>query len=400
VGTTDNVLIAGVIVQGYGNATLVFRGIGPSLSPYFPAGTVLADPTLQVFNSSNVVIGSNDNWQDTQPADIIGAGLAPNNGYESAIKMVVAPGAYTVVLTGLGGGTGIGVIEVYDITPLPNAIRLANISARAHSENYYGKLTVGMILSGNGNKSLLIRGLGPSLPLAGTLPNPFIGMFNSAGNTIIWNENWKTKYDGTSQQNYIASTGLPPANDLEAAMIASLGPEAFTVQMQDNSGTTGIAVVDMFDLDPAPTPTPPPATPTPTPVPTHLVWADSYAQGSYVGPSSGDPFSGTVVLKVSPLRFAAGPGPITVHMTGNAWHTFNPGSSPAASLYPELWDGSGHLVARGGGIGFGAPSVSVTGMSTFNWTGGNFYIKMVAQSGHYFPYPDYVTITNYDIYAP
>jgi hypothetical protein len=400
VGTGPNVLIAGIIVQGYGNATLVFRGIGPSLSPYFPAGTVLADPSLELFNSSGVVIWSNNNWQDSQAAEISATGLAPSNGYESAIKMSLPPGAYTAVLTGLGGGTGIGVIEVYDITPSNNSIRLMNISSRAHSENFYGKQTIGMILQGNGNKSLLIRGLGPSLPLADTLPNPFIGIYNSAGTILNWNESWKTKSDGTSQQAQITATGIPPTNDLEAATIASLGPEAFTVTMQDNSGTTGIAVIDMYDLEPPPPPPPPPPTPTPTPVPTHLVLWDDYGGGAYVGyNSSGHPLDPTGEVKTSPLLYG-GPGPITVHYTGYSWYWFCTPCAPASQLYPELLDQNGNVVQRGGGIGFSQASVYVSGMTTFSWNGGNFKIRMMARSSHSFPNPDYVALTHYDVYAP
>jgi len=401
VGTGPNVLIAGIIVQGYGNATLVFRGIGPSLSPYFPAGTVLADPSLELFNSSGVVIWSNNNWQDSQAAEISGTGLAPSNSYESAIKMTLPAGAYTAVLTGLGGGTGIGVIEVYDITPQPNSIRLANISSRAHSENSYGKETLGMILQGSGNKSLIIRALGPSIPMAGTLPNPFLALYDSAGGLIYWNDYWKTKADGTSQQAVVLATGVAPTNDLEAAMPASLGPGAFTATVQDNSGTTGIAVIDMYDLEPAPTPPPPPPTPTPTPVPQHLVLWDDYGTGTYVGYNSyNHPFDNTAEIRTSPLLFPGGPGPITVHYTGYGWYSFCTPCSPAAQLYPQLLDQNGNVVATGGGIGFSQPSVSVSGMTTFNWTGAPFKIRLMASSSHAYPNPDYVAFTHYDVYAP
>src|SRR5437868_1598364 len=101
VGNGNNVVIAGFILTGSGAATLVFRGIGPSLAPYFPSGTVLADPNLDLYNQNGAIIWSNNNWQDSQAADIAATGLAPGNPNESAIKWSLGPGLYSVVLSGV-----------------------------------------------------------------------------------------------------------------------------------------------------------------------------------------------------------------------------------------------------------------------------------------------------------
>jgi hypothetical protein len=111
VQTGDNVLIAGTIVVGNGSQRVIARGIGPSLS--IPGK--LADPTLELRNASNVVIGSNDNWRTDQEAEIIGTTIPPTNDSESAlVTTLAANGAnYTATVRGVNDGTGIGVIEMY-----------------------------------------------------------------------------------------------------------------------------------------------------------------------------------------------------------------------------------------------------------------------------------------------
>jgi hypothetical protein len=110
----DAVMIAGVIVGGTTGQTVVVRGLGPSL-----AGAVsnpLADPTLTLFDSLGVQVATNDNWQDTQATEISATGLAPTNTLESAILSPLLPGRYTAILSGVNGGTGIGLVEIYNVT--------------------------------------------------------------------------------------------------------------------------------------------------------------------------------------------------------------------------------------------------------------------------------------------
>lgn len=398
VGLGDNVVIAGVIIQGYGSETLVFRGIGPSL----PFDNDLPNPVLELHDSNGYLIFQNDNWQDTQGDEISATGLAPTNYLESAVKITLAPSSYTAILSCNGACTGIGLVEVYDITPQPSSARLANISTRAHAEYGNEKETAGMILQGSGNKSLLLRGIGPSLPFQDTLPNPFLQLYNSSGGLVTLNDNWKD-----SQQSQIAATGAAPTNDLESAMIVSVGPTSYTATVQDNSGATGIASIEVYDLDPAPTP---PPQPTPTPAPLRLVWRDTYGGGSYVGYNStyypNDP---TVELRRSGTLSAQGAGTIIVHFTGYAHGTCLYGcggggikTSYQAELYPQLLNQNGTKVAEGTHIGFygGQGDIPNSGTASFSWAGGPFIIRMMARSAAYFPEPDYVAVTYYDVYAP
>ncbi len=113
VGTGDDVLIGGVIIGGTLPAKMVLRGIGPSIIELFT--TPLPDPQLDLYDADGMLIVSNDNWKDTQEAEIMGTGLAPSNDLESAISIDLSPGAYTAILSGVGGTTGVGLVEAYNL---------------------------------------------------------------------------------------------------------------------------------------------------------------------------------------------------------------------------------------------------------------------------------------------
>lgn len=108
-----NVMIGGFILGGGGGSTsVVVRALGPSLTPFGVVGT-LADPTLELRDENGVLIQSNDNWKDTQQAEIEATGLQPANDLESAVFEMLAPGAYTAIVAGQDETTGVGLVEVY-----------------------------------------------------------------------------------------------------------------------------------------------------------------------------------------------------------------------------------------------------------------------------------------------
>ncbi|MEY2504879.1 MAG: hypothetical protein QOG27_1159, partial [Verrucomicrobiota bacterium] len=114
--TGNDVTIAGFILGGNNNTGMVVRGLGPSLAQ-FGLNPVLADPTLELHDSNGATLVSNDNWQDdtAAAAQLVALGLAPQNGKESALVVSLPPGAFTAVLAGKNGGTGIGLVEIYNV---------------------------------------------------------------------------------------------------------------------------------------------------------------------------------------------------------------------------------------------------------------------------------------------
>ena len=121
VSTGSDIVIAGFLLSdGNGSDRIVVRGIGPSLAPgSFPASAVLADPTLELRDANGALLIANNDWQDNpaQAAIITAAGLAPSNNLEAGIAATLPPGLYTALLAGLNNGTGIGLVEVYDLGP-------------------------------------------------------------------------------------------------------------------------------------------------------------------------------------------------------------------------------------------------------------------------------------------
>jgi hypothetical protein len=115
--TDDNVMIGGFILGRGSNTTeIVVRGIGPSLAG-FGLDPILADPALELYDGNGTLLIANDDWQDnpTQASELVAVGLAPHNAKESAVVMSLPPGAFTALLGGRNGGTGIGLVELYNV---------------------------------------------------------------------------------------------------------------------------------------------------------------------------------------------------------------------------------------------------------------------------------------------
>jgi hypothetical protein len=111
VGEGDDLLICGTIAVGNGTTTVLFRALGPSTG--IPGA--LNDPTLELHDGQGATIATNDNWQDTQAAAIQATTIPPNDPREAAILRDLTPGAYTAVVRGKNGTTGVAVIDAYQL---------------------------------------------------------------------------------------------------------------------------------------------------------------------------------------------------------------------------------------------------------------------------------------------
>ncbi len=245
VETGSGVTIAGFILTGTDAKTVVLRGLGPTLMQFGVTG-FLADPTLQLFNGGGQPLWFNDNWKDTQQAQIQSTGKAPPNDLESAILQILQPGNYTAALSGKNGTTGVGLVEVYDISPGVNA-ELMNVSTRGVVGTGQNVMIGGFITSGgNGSTEVVIRGLGPTLTqfgVANALADPVVTLVNSMGSVVATNDNWKN-----TQQAAIQATGLAPPNDLEAAILTTVATGNYTAILSGNGGGTGTGLVEVYKL--------------------------------------------------------------------------------------------------------------------------------------------------------
>ncbi len=153
-------LVAGFIVTGIASKQVVIRALGPDLAAAGLSG-VLADPTLELHEADGTVI-SNDNWKDTQQAALSATGSQPNFDADSAILATLAPGGHTAIVSGKNAGTGVGLVEVYDIES-PGVSSLANISTRGDVQSADNVMIGGVIVGGAEPAPVLVRAIGPSL---------------------------------------------------------------------------------------------------------------------------------------------------------------------------------------------------------------------------------------------
>jgi len=247
VGSGENVLIGGFIIDGNDPKPVVLRGLGPSLEDFGVMGA-LADPTLELHDGSGNTIAANDDWRDGNAAGIEAAGLAPNNDKEAAILQTLDPGAYTVILGGTSGATGIGLVEVYDLDQSIDS-SLPNLSTRGEVQTGDDVMIGGAILGPDdapGFASLLVRAIGPSLQNFGVnnaLLDPVLTLYDANGTPITNNDDWKFPL-----QSEIEATGLAPTDDREAAILYYPAPGSFTAIVSGKDGATGVALVEIYNL--------------------------------------------------------------------------------------------------------------------------------------------------------
>ena len=241
VGTADNVLIGGFIVTGEGDKNVIVRAIGPSLGDAGISGA-LADPVLEVHDSTGAIIATNDNWKSTQQDEIIATTVPPTNDKEAAIVKRLVPGAYTAIVRGKSGGTGVGLVEAF---ALDGTAKLANISTRGLVQTGDSVMIGGFIVLNAGMPTdVVVRAIGPSLSgVANALADPTLELHDGNGALIASNDNWKD-----TQKSEIEATGVPPTNDKESALAQTLNAGNYTAIVTGNNNTTGVALVEAYNL--------------------------------------------------------------------------------------------------------------------------------------------------------
>lgn len=241
--------IAGFIKRNAATKRVLVRALGPSVGI---TGS-LQDPVLRVF-SNGTQIATNDNWRTTQQAEISASGLAPRNDNESAIIINLADtaalGNYTAILSGAGGGTGIGLVEVYDLDAESFA-DLGNVATRGLVGTGPNVLIGGLIVHDdsftNQPQNILIRGIGPSLVASGVsnaLQDPFLELHDAQGALVVSNDDWGSSPDAAA----LALSGVAPSHPKESAILRTLSPGAYTAILSGVGGGTGVGNVEAYNL--------------------------------------------------------------------------------------------------------------------------------------------------------
>ena len=219
--------------------------MGPSLAQSGVEGA-LADPTLDLYDSNGNLIASNDNWRDTQEQEFSETGrfhaLQPANDLESAIAIDLPPGDYIAVVSGKNGTSGIGLAEIYADSDGADP-GFSYMSARGLVSNnvLIGSITVG----GNGDTSLIVRALGPSLiddGISNPLVDPTLEIYDANGMLLASSDDW---ISDANQVSEIMAAGLAPKSPLESAISLRLAPGNYTVVVRGKNDATGIALLDI-----------------------------------------------------------------------------------------------------------------------------------------------------------
>lgn len=252
VGLGENAVIGGFIIQGSQPATVILRAIGNSL-PALGINNALQDAFIEL-HSGNSTLATSDDWIDDSWASTIASyHLDPFNSRESAILATLNPGTYTVVVRSFDNGdgnlTGTAVVELYDLHTTGG--RAGNISTRGQVQGGDQLLIGGFIVGGSQSKTVVVRALGPSLAAAGInqpLGDPTVELHNASGATIASNDDWGTGPNAPQ----IQSENLAPTNPSESALQATLNPGSYTAIVRGANGTTGVGLVEIYDLSPPP----------------------------------------------------------------------------------------------------------------------------------------------------
>lgn len=248
VETGANIMIGGFVVGGTVPKKVLLRALGPSLSQA-GVSNVLANPILYLFSGGNLRL-SNAGWQTVSAANTLAiqqTGFPPSDPRESAILTTLQPGAYTAQILGANGSSGAALVEVYDVDS-SSAADLINISTRAKVQLGSDVTIAGFVVRG-GSKTVLIRGIGPSLTalgVPGALQDPNLQLFGTATAPIATNDNWQD--GGIANTTNIRATGFAPSDPLESAILITLPEGNYTCILTGVGATIGVGLIEIYEI--------------------------------------------------------------------------------------------------------------------------------------------------------
>lgn len=266
--TGDDRLLPGFVIRGTGTKRLLVRGIGPALDAWGVPG-FLANPRLvlqrRVEGSTWEVVDEADDWSGHPSAPLAGATAASTGAFaltpgsrDAALVVDLPEGVYTVVNEGVGDGTGVALVEVYDADAPEPAARLVNMANRGFVGGGADVMISGFVVSGEGSKTVLLRAVGPRLAafgLGGTLADPLLQVFRQEGGAafveILANNDWETGADAARTALVASTIGAFPleAGGKDAAFVVALPPGVYSVIASGADGGTGTVLLEVYVVD-------------------------------------------------------------------------------------------------------------------------------------------------------
>jgi len=245
VGTDAKVMVAGFVIEGPSSKRILIRASGPALGDFGLTG-VLQDPILELF-TGQTRININDDWDSALTAEFsrLGAFGWKTGSKDAALLLTLAPGSYTAQVSGKSGGTGIGMIEVYDADGPEATSHLSNISTRSQVDTGNNIQIAGFVIQGNAPRKILIRAAGPALAafgLPGTLVNPLLRIYS--GQTLLFeNNDWAP---GLSDDFKKVGAFSWTSGSADAALVLTLPPGQYTAQVSGVAEGTGVGIIEVY----------------------------------------------------------------------------------------------------------------------------------------------------------
>jgi hypothetical protein len=259
VGTGNDILVAGFAVAGSTPKRVLIRAIGPTLAAFGVTGA-LADTRLDLFNGNTLVV-ANDNWGGAgdviAASNAIGAFPLATNSLDSVVVATLPPGLYTAQVSGVGGRTGVALVELYDLDTLQafSTQKLTNVATRGVLTTAQNQIIAGFMVSGTTSKKVLIRAVGPTLGRApfnvpGTVADPMLRLVRGDGSVIRENDNWETGNDAALISEASAKVGAfaLSAGAKDCALLINLPPGTYSAQVTGAAPGTGTVLVEVYEV--------------------------------------------------------------------------------------------------------------------------------------------------------
>jgi hypothetical protein len=255
VGSGENALIAGVIVADTAGKRYLSRAIGPGLAAFGAADTV-TDPQLSIFAGNGVELYRNNGWETGRDASLVanysrsvGAFPLATGSKDSVLASELNAGAYTVQVTTPTDQPGVGLAELYE---LDDNGRTVNLSTRARVRTGDGVLIGGFVVQGPAYKRMLIRAVGPTLKsfgLSDALVDPVLTVY-SGTQIIATNDRWESADNPSAVATASRNAGAFNLNaeSEDAAMLVTLPPGAYTVEVKGKAETEGVALLEIYEV--------------------------------------------------------------------------------------------------------------------------------------------------------
>jgi hypothetical protein len=253
VGIGESVLITGVAIGGTESKRVLIRAGGPALAGFGLTNT-LTNPALKIYRGSTL-IAQNDDWNPADAAEMARLGIFafPDGSKDAAILTTLEPGSYTAHVSDLSGaGTGVALAEIYDasVNPAAEYQRLVSIASRGTVTVGDGALIGGFVVVGNAPKTLLIRGIGPTLTafgVAGALADPVLTIYQD-GEAIATNAGWANSAEIATAGTQAGAFALV-AGSRDAALLVTLKPGSYTAQVKAaQSSSSGVALIEIYEV--------------------------------------------------------------------------------------------------------------------------------------------------------